>query len=125
MARKAEAESTTKTPGRKVDEKLERGSPSRSPSETSTVTGKSRHNRPLEAAAGQETRAPKTAARPSALLDTRVVYCGDKNDGLRDVFNQALTGSNWVDQDHYNHMKIYGYQDMTFLQYNHAGDWPQ
>ncbi len=53
------------------------------------------------------------------------VQAGQQNDGLRDVFNQALTGSNWVDQDHYNHMKIYGYQDMTFLQYNHAGDWPQ
>ncbi len=81
MARKAEAESTTKTPGRKVDEKLERGSPSRSPSETSTVTGKSRHNRPLEAAAGQETRAPKPA-KPSTLLDTRVVYCGDNLEQL-------------------------------------------
>jgi hypothetical protein len=59
----------------------ERGSPSRSTSETSTVTGKSQRNRPVEAAAGQETRAPK-AARPSALLDTRVVYCGDNLEQL-------------------------------------------
>ena len=76
MAKKAEAESTTKTPRRQVDEKPERGSPGRSTSETSTLTGKFRRRRPVAAAAGQETRAPQ-AARPSALLDTRVVYCGD------------------------------------------------
>jgi hypothetical protein len=29
-----------------------------------------------------ESRAPKTAARPSALLDTRVVYCGDNLEQL-------------------------------------------
>jgi hypothetical protein len=39
----------------------ERGSPSRSTFATSTVIGKSRHNRPVEAAAGQETRAPKAS----------------------------------------------------------------
>jgi hypothetical protein len=43
---------------------------------------------------------------------------------LKDAFRQALNGSSWVDNAHYNHLKILGYQDMTFLQYNHAGDWP-
>ena len=54
----------------------ERGSPSRSTSGIANVTGKSPRARSGEAAAGQETRAPK-AAKPSALLDTRVIYCGD------------------------------------------------
>jgi len=52
-------------------------------SETSTVTGKSQRIRPLEAAAGQETRAPKAAARPSSRLDTHVIYCGDNLDQLK------------------------------------------
>jgi hypothetical protein len=52
------------------------------------------------------------------------VQAGQQNDGLRDVFDQALAGSSWVDNGHYSHMKIFGYQDMTFLQYNHQGDWP-
>jgi hypothetical protein len=43
---------------------------------------------------------------------------------LKQAFDDAFIGANWVDRAHYNHMKIYGYQDMTFLQYNHAGDWP-
>ena len=60
---------------------VERGSPSRSTSEPSTVAGKSPRARSGEAAAGQETRAPKTA-KPSALLDTRVVYCGDNLESL-------------------------------------------
>ena len=37
--------------------------------------------RQVEAAAGQETRAPQSA-RPSSLLDTRVVYCGDNLEQL-------------------------------------------
>lgn len=44
---------------------------------------------------------------------------------LRQAFNDALTGSKWVDNGHYSHMQIFGYQDMTFYGYNHAGDWPQ
>ena len=80
----------------KADAEPERGSPGRSTSETSTVTGKSRRNRPVAAAAGQETRAPKTTkislarrtgegrgeGRPSTLLDTRVIYCGDNLEQL-------------------------------------------
>jgi hypothetical protein len=76
---------------------VERGSPSRSTSETSTGTCKSSRARSGEAAAGQETRAPKTVkdslapsdgeragvrGRPSSLLDTRVVYCGDNLEQL-------------------------------------------
>jgi hypothetical protein len=53
------------------------------------------------------------------------VQSGQENDGLRDVFDQALAGSNWVDSGHYSHLKIFGYKDMKFLEYNHAGDWPQ
>ena len=30
-----------------------------------------------------EARAPQTAARPSALVDTRVIYCGDNLEQLR------------------------------------------
>jgi hypothetical protein len=59
----------------------ERGSPSRSTSGIANVTGKSPRARSGEAAAGQETRAPK-AAKPSALLDTRVIYCGDNLEQL-------------------------------------------
>jgi len=57
----------------------ERGSPSRSTSGIANVTGKSPRARSGEAAAGQETRAPDGGRlpRPSALLDTRVIYCGD------------------------------------------------
>lgn len=54
----------------------ERSSLSRSQSETSTVAGKSPRPWFGEAAAGQATRAPNAAARPSSLLDTRVVDCG-------------------------------------------------
>src|ERR1035441_8819072 len=59
----------------------ERGSPSRSPSKTSNAAGKSPRTRQVGAAAGQETRAPQSA-RPSSLLDTRVVYCGDNLEQL-------------------------------------------
>jgi hypothetical protein len=44
---------------------------------------------------------------------------------LKNAFDDAFNFSNWVDQNHYNHMKIFGYQDMKFLDYDHAGDWPQ
>ena len=74
MAKKSEAKANA--------EKPERGSPSRSLPETSTAAGKSQRHRPVEATAGQETHAPKTAARPSSLLDTRVVYCGDNLEQL-------------------------------------------
>jgi hypothetical protein len=47
-----------------------------------------------------------------------------RGETLKQAFDDALTGSSWVDAGHYAHMKIFGYQDMTFLQYNHAGDWP-
>src|SRR5260221_6755695 len=67
---------------KKASGAVERGSPSRSMSETSTVAGKSSRARSGEAAAGRETRAPKTVARPSSLLDTRVVYCGDNLESL-------------------------------------------
>jgi len=65
-------------------ESPERGSPSRSTSEISIVTRKSPRARSGEAAAGQETRAPDGGRlqRPSALLDTRVVYCGDNLEQL-------------------------------------------
>ncbi len=76
---------------KKLSAAPERGSPGRSTSEISTVPGKSQRNRLIEAAAGQETRAPQTAkislarrtgegrgeGHPSALLDTHVIYCGD------------------------------------------------
>lgn len=52
------------------------------------------------------------------------VQSGQQNDGLRDVFDQALTGSSWVDSGHYSHLKIYGYQDMKFREFNNASDWP-
>jgi hypothetical protein len=42
---------------------------------------------------------------------------------LQQAFQDALTGSSWVDEGHFQHLKIFGYQDMTFYQYNHAGDW--
>ncbi len=81
---------------KKISLAPERGSPSRSTSETSNAAGKSPRNRPLETAAGQETRAPQTAkislarrtgegrgeGRPSSLLDTRVAYCGDNLEQL-------------------------------------------
>ena len=69
---------------KKISGATERGSPSRSLSETSNVVNvvsKSSRIRAGEAAAGQETRAPKPA-KPSALLDTRVVYCGDNLEQL-------------------------------------------
>src|ERR1039458_9733031 len=86
MAKKSAGQSTSP----------ERGSPSRSPSKTSNVAGKSPRTRQVGAAAGQETRAPQTAkdslarrtgegrgeGRPSPLLDTRVVYCGDNLEQL-------------------------------------------
>ena len=71
MAKKSAGQSTSP----------ERGSPSRSPSKTSNAAGKSPRTRQVGAAAGQETRAPQSA-RPSSLLDTRVVYCGDNLEQL-------------------------------------------
>jgi 16S rRNA G966 N2-methylase RsmD len=81
---------------KKISGATERGSPSRSTSESSNVVSKSSRVRAGEAAAGQETRAPKAArdslarrtgegrgeGRPSSLLDTRVVYCGDNLEQL-------------------------------------------
>ncbi len=43
---------------------------------------------------------------------------------LKQAFDDALAASNWVDNGHYSHMKIFGYQDITFYGYNHEGDWP-
>lgn len=43
---------------------------------------------------------------------------------LKQAFDDALAGSSWVDNGHYSHMQIYGYQDMKFLDFDHAGDWP-
>ena len=71
MAKKSAGQSTSP----------ERGSPGRSPSKTSNAAGKSPRTRQVEAAAGQETRAPQSA-RPSSLLDTRVIYCGDNLEQL-------------------------------------------
>ena len=90
-----------------------------------------------------------TGARPSAFVGWDVTIGGNKGWGtidkfwqfrqfwmgnwsvevttgetLKQAFDDALTGSNWVDNGHYSHMKIFGYQDMTFYGYNHAGDWP-
>ncbi len=48
----------------------------------------------------------------------------DSTETLKNAFDDALTGSSWVDNAHYSHMKIGGYEDMKFLDYNHAGDWP-
>ena len=97
-------------------ESPERGSPSRSTSEISIVTRKSPRARSGEAAAGQETRAPDGGRlqRPSALLDTRVVYCGDNLEQLAKLpdacvdliyidppfnsnrnYGQSLTGTVW------------------------------
>jgi len=56
---------------KKASVAAERGSPSRSTSETSTFTGKSQRHRPVEAAAGQETRVPK--ARLKSLGKNDVV----------------------------------------------------
>ena len=90
-----------------------------------------------------------TGARPSAFVGWDVTIGGSKDWGtvdkfwqfrqfwmgnwsvevttgetLKQAFDDALAGSNWVDNGHYSHMKIFGYQDMTFYQYNHEGDWP-
>jgi hypothetical protein len=43
---------------------------------------------------------------------------------LQQAFQDALDGSSWVDESHFQHLKIFGYQNMTFYGYNHAGDWP-
>lgn len=52
------------------------------------------------------------------------VQNGQQNDDLNDVFQQALTGSNWVPPAQLNaHLVIYGYQTMKFTEYNHSGDW--
>jgi hypothetical protein len=43
---------------------------------------------------------------------------------LQQAFQDALTGSSWVDEAHFQHLKLFGYEDMTFYGYNHEGDWP-
>jgi hypothetical protein len=43
-----------------------------------------------------EPRAPQTAARPSSLLDTRVVYCGDNLEQLAKLPDgPCRTGQHW------------------------------
>jgi hypothetical protein len=83
MARKSEAEGRADLPV--SQDAPERGSPSRSTSETSNATGKSQRNRPIEAAAGQETRAPKAGAIGG------MIFCESqiKND-VRDSWNSSL-----------------------------------
>ncbi len=90
-----------------------------------------------------------TGARPSAFVGWDVTIGGNKDWGtlqnfwlfrqywmgnwsvevttgetLQQAFRQALDGSSWVDEGHFQHLKIFGYQDMTFYGYNHEGDWP-
>ena len=53
------------------------------------------------------------------------VQDGAPNGNLNDVFDQALTGSNWVPPAQLKaHLQIYGYQTMQFTEYDHSGDWP-
>ena len=67
MARKTEAESTTKTPGRKAKEILV------APSGVGSTRCADRTS---------QRDVPTKPAKPSALLDTRVVYCGDNLEQL-------------------------------------------
>jgi hypothetical protein len=103
----------------------------------------------LESLSYYQSASNTTGARPSAFVGWDVEIGGSKDWGtvdkfwqfrqfwmgnwsvevttgetLKQAFDDALTGSSWVDSGHYSHMKIFGYQDMTFYQYNHAGDWP-
>jgi hypothetical protein len=43
---------------------------------------------------------------------------------LNNCFSQANSDSKWVDNQHLNHLKQYGYTTMMFLELNHSGDWP-
>ena len=43
---------------------------------------------------------------------------------LTDALDDARNNSGWVPNQVNAHLKKYGYMDMTFRQYNHAGDWP-
>ena len=43
---------------------------------------------------------------------------------LNDAFETARSISGWVPNQVNAHLKKYGYTDMTFRQYNRAGDWP-
>jgi hypothetical protein len=90
----------------------------------------------------------KTGARPNAFAGWDVEIGGNKDWGkiqgfwafrtdwmgdwannprtesLANAFSIAFTVSDWVQPDHYHHLKNYGYTSMLFLQYDHAGDWP-
>lgn len=92
--------------------------------------------------------ANSTGARPSAFVgwDTPVGYApgwgtipnfwafrkdwmaewaGNSNESLyQALYNANFIDSNWVDGGHFSHLKEYGFNTMTFFQYNHAGDWP-
>ncbi len=88
-----------------------------------------------------------TGARPNVFLGWDVEIGGRKDWGTVDKFwafredwmgewantigrelnfaiEDAFNASQWVNPDHYNHLKEYGYTSMGFFEFNHAGDWP-
>jgi hypothetical protein len=62
------------------------------------------------------------AYRQDWMADWAINYYSD---GLKDQLDEANYDSNWINISFlHDHMRIYGYDEIGFREYNRSGDWP-
>jgi hypothetical protein len=50
-------------------------------------------------------------------------WFGSEVESLSDAYSDGNSDSSWIENGHFSHLKVHGYSDKQFFDYNAGGDW--